>query len=296
MHTETTLVKQKKKFLSYIAAEKGLANNTIEAYGRDISIFIKFLYERGISDYSAITEDDVIVFLSTLEGKATATRSRAFIALKVFFRFLKREGYITANKMQYLDTPKIWQLIPEVLMYDEVERLLEQPDVTTSLGARDKALLEVLYASGLRVSELCGLKIYDVDDTFVRVMGKGSKERLVPLGKRALEAVDYYLVHYRGEHDSEKEKHLFLSQRGNPIDRVLVWKMIKKYAIEAEIHKEISPHTLRHSFATHLLEGGADLRVIQELLGHSDIKSTDRYTHVSTKHMRDAFESFHPRP
>ncbi len=177
----------------------------------------------------------------------------------------------------------------------EVDRLLAAPDENTPEGLRDKAILEVLYACGLRVSEACSLKIYDVDDNFIKVCGKGGKERTVPIGRAALKAVDKYLSRCRVDTGGEGDHQFFVTSRGKPIDRIFVWKMIKKYALQANISKNISPHTLRHSFATHLLDNGADLRVIQELLGHASISSTDRYTHVSRKHLITSFEKFHPR-
>ncbi|MCB1135379.1 MAG: tyrosine-type recombinase/integrase, partial [Chlamydiia bacterium] len=176
------------------------------------------------------------------------------------------------------------------------DALLSQPNPKTALGARDRAILELLYASGLRVSELCSLKINDVDDDALKVMGKGSKERIVPLGRKALEAIDFYLLHYRERWDSKKQRRLFLTRTGKDLDRISVWKMVKRYAREAGIQKSISPHTLRHSFATHLLDNGADLRVIQEMLGHATITSTDRYTHVSQTQVQEAFHRFHPAP
>jgi len=284
-------------FLSYISSEKGLALNSIEAYRRDITAFVTFLRTQQIASFSAVHQEHMIRFLSQLKAAdyATATISRALIALKVLFRFLKREQLVSTNVALYLESPKLWQLIPEVLSGEEIERLLSQPHVNTPLGARDRAILELLYASGLRVSELCQLGIYDVDDTFVRVHGKGGKERLVPLGKKAIDAIDHYLIHYRCEFESEKQPRLFLTKYGHFIDRIVVWKMIKEYAKQAGIVKNISPHTLRHSFATHLLDNGADLRVIQEMLGHSHIGSTDRYTHVSRVRLQEAFQAFHPR-
>ena len=231
----------------------------------------------------------------TDQNYATSSISRNLISIKVLFRFLKRERIINNNVALYLETPKLWQLIPEVLSLDEVERLLQQPDPNHPYGARDKAILELLYASGLRVSEVCCIKINDVDDDCVRAFGKGSKERLVPLGKHALAAIDHYLNIFRDQVDSEKQKALFVTKGGKPIDRVSVWRMIKDYAKKAGITKNISPHTLRHSFATHLLDNGAELRVIQEMLGHASITSTDRYTHVSKAHVQKAFDAFHPR-
>ncbi|MFT4553000.1 MAG: integrase/recombinase XerD [Chlamydiales bacterium] len=284
-------------FLSYIASEKGLAPNTVEAYGRDTAAFVEFLHSESVEDFKLVTEDHVTSFLSHLRLKkyASSTICRVMIAIKVLFRFLKRESLVASNVTLYMDSPQLWQMIPEVLVQEEVENLLSCVSTSTSVGSRDRAILEILYASGLRVTELCTLKIYDVDDNFVRVMGKGRKERMVPIGKKAIKALDHYLLFYRCKYESEKQKSLFVTKSGKPIDRIMVWKLVKKYAKAAGIKKEISPHTLRHSFATHLLENGADLRVIQELLGHADIKSTDRYTHMTYKHLKEAFESFHPR-
>lgn len=281
-------------FLLYIASEKGLSQNTLEAYRRDIQHFSDFVKAKGIGSFCEVAESHIIEFLSQLKGLnySPATISRVLISCKVLFRFLKREGVVAHNVTRYLEAPKLWQLIPEVLSYGEVERLLSQPDPSTCIGARDRAILELLYASGLRVSELCQLTIHDVDDEFVRVMGKGRKERVVPLGKNALSAIDFYLSRYRDGCAKEK---LFVSKSGKPLDRIVVWQMVKYYARKAEISKNVSPHTLRHSFATHLLDNGADLRVIQEMLGHASIGTTDRYTHVSRTHLQEAFKDFHIR-
>lgn len=280
-------------FFSYLGSEKGLAKNTLEAYRRDIDMMIRFMNGKGID---AIEEGDIIAFLGELKAKEYATSSicRAMAAVKLFFRFLKREGVIAKDVAMTLDSPKMWQLIPEVLTVAEVDELLKAPDGESMVGVRDRAIFQVIYASGLRVSEVCGLNFQDVNDQFVRVKGKGGKERIVPIAKRAVDAVDEYLKSYRQHADGEEA--LFVSDKGKRIDRVTVWKRIKFYAKAAGIKKEISPHTLRHSFATHLLENGADLRVIQEMLGHSNISTTDRYTHISQKHLTEAFEAFHPRP
>lgn len=285
-------------FLIFIASEKGLAKNTIEAYERDVRSLIEFLTSIGISDLGQVEETHIVHFLTALKGKGLADSSlcRTLIALKVFFRFLKREGHLSKNCVEFLATPKVWQLIPEVMTYEEIERLLEQPSLETAKGTRDKAIIELLYSSGLRVSELCSLKIYDVDDTFVRVKGKGGKERLVPVGIKALKAVDDYLNRFRDSSDSSREESLFIDGKGKPLTRQSIWSMIKEYAKQAGILKTISPHTLRHSFATHLLDHGADLRVIQEMLGHASISSTDRYTHVSRLRLSEAFQACHPRP
>lgn len=285
-------------FLSYIGSEKGLSRNTIEAYQRDLLQFCEFLKDTSSKDLGSITHDDFVKFLDFLRKKeyASSTLSRMLIALKVFFCFLKKEKWIPIDPTHLLDTPKIWQLIPEVLSIQEVESLLKAPDTETYIGSRDRAVFEVIYASGLRVSEVCSMNIYDISEDSVRVKGKGGKERVIPIAKSALSSVDVYLSRFRSDLGKEGELALFLTPKGKRIDRVLVWNRIKFYAKKAGITKPISPHTLRHSFATHLLENGADLRIIQEMLGHASIATTDRYTHVSQKHLSDAFSAFHPRP
>ncbi len=282
------------EFVAYLRSEKGVSPHTVEGYSRDVNGFADFLQKQGILTPSKVTQEALISYLSLLKSKnyASSSLSRALIAIKVFFRFLKREQIIEKDITQALESPKVWQLIPEVLTLEEIESLLKQPDTAHFTGARDKALIEVLYASGLRVSELCGLKINDVDDTYVRVLGKGGRERLVPLGKKAIEAIDSYLVTFRDQFEGD---YLFVTQRGKPLDRTAVWKLIKGYGKSAGITKNISPHTLRHCFATHLLDNGADLRVIQEMLGHANIATTDRYTHVSPARLKEAFSKFHPR-
>ena len=289
--------KQLAEFLSYIASEKGLSQNTVEAYERDCLAFITYLETFGLNAFSEVSEDNIRAFMALRrqKGYADASMCRSLMAIKMLFRFLKREHLINTNIALYVDTPKLWQLIPEVLSKDEVEALLNQPDANTILGARDKAILEILYASGLRVSEVCKLGLYDVDDTFVRVMGKGSKERIVPIGRKAIEAIDHYLLHYRGPIPDERYQPMFVTRKGKRIDRFTVWTMIKKYAKKAGINKNIHPHTLRHSFATHLLDNGADLRIIQDMLGHASINSTDRYTHISRSHIQEAFQACHLR-
>lgn len=283
-------------FTIYLSSEKGLASNTLEAYKHDAEVFLDFLKKRNLENWSVIEQQHIIDFIALKKGEQYATSSlcRYLIAIKVLFRFLKREGIISNNVTLLLETPKLWQLIPEVLTQEEMDHLLSQPNIESMYGARDRAILEVLYASGLRVSELCQLKIYDVDDIYVRVKGKGGKERVVPIGKKALEAVDYYL-NYRDTDENSREEALFVTKGNRPIDRITVWGRVKYYAKKAGIQKNISPHTFRHSFATHLLDNGADLRVIQDMLGHSNINSTDRYTHVSHRHIQEAFQSFHPR-
>jgi integrase/recombinase XerD len=281
-------------FLDHLRCEKGLSSNTIEAYGRDVQAFAAIL---GHGNWSAVNSESILHFLGHLKEKGFASSSicRALVSVKVFFRFLKKEGVVDVDLGRYFNTPKTWQFIPDVLTVEEVDELLAQPKQDDFLGARDKAILELLYATGMRVSELCKLRICDLDDTFVKVHGKGKKDRVVPVGKLAIEAVDRFLIQFRGE-TQEENAPLFVTSRGKPIDRVTVWSRVKAYANSAGIRKSISPHTLRHSFATHLLENGADLRLIQDMLGHEDIGTTDRYTHVTGNRLKTAFHSFHPRP
>lgn len=280
-------------FLDYLRSEKGLSVNTVIAYKTDLLAFSSFLKK----NWENIQEEDVLAFLAFLQNQSYASSSicRMLVTIKVFFKFLKKEKVLQKDLALFLQTPKIWQLIPEVLQIDEVERLLKTPIPDSVDGARDKAILELLYATGMRVSELCQLNILDLHDTFAKVKGKGNKERIVPVGKCAIEAVDHYLANYRK--DSKQENlPLFVNSKGKRITRMYVWKQVKMYASLAGIKKSISPHTLRHSFATHLLENGADLRLIQDMLGHADIGTTDRYTHVSAAKLKNAFSNFHPRP
>ncbi|MFN4174268.1 MAG: site-specific tyrosine recombinase/integron integrase [Parachlamydiaceae bacterium] len=275
-------------FEVFLTSEKGLSLNTLRAYSHDVSLFF------GNDGLDKFDEKNVIAFLGRLKEKnyKTSSINRILISLKVFGNFLKREGKIDVNPLHFVASPKLWQLIPEVLSQEEVKKLLESIKPIDFMGARDRAILELLYASGLRVSELCGLEIHDLDDNAVKVRGKGGKERLVPVGCKAMEAIDLYLSKFRGEGDQKK---IFLSTMKRPITRLEVWARIKKYAKEAGIKKRITPHTFRHSFATHLLEEGADLRVIQELMGHAHISSTDRYTHVMKGSIQKSFEKFHTR-
>lgn len=284
-------------FIIYIRSEKGLTENSIEAYSRDLRYFVDYLSRHGATPLSAVTSDQCINYLSFLKSAkyAPATLSRMLVSLKVFFQFLKREELVHQNPTLLLDGPKLWLLLPEILDEEEVERLLAQPNLEIAEGSRDRAILELMYGSGLRVSEVCGLTLYSIDDQFIRVFGKGRKERIVPVGGEALKAVDHYLNHFRSQWDSEKIENLFVTLKGKPIDRISIWRSVKSYAKKALIQKNISPHTLRHSYATHLLNHGADLRIIQELLGHANINSTDRYTQVSHSRMQEAFNRCHPK-
>ncbi len=284
-------------FLSYLASEKGLASNTQEAYGRDLFFFLSYLQERSLPDIQSLDDAHIISFLEILHHKtrAPASIARALIAIKSFCKFLKREGVITKPVGKLLETPRLWQKLPHVLTEEEVELLLAQPDRATPEGIRDFAVLELLYATGIRASELSSLGIYDVGDGEIRVKGKGSKERMVPVAKRALDAIDHYLTQMRSQYESDIEKHLFVTVKGKPMNRTHVYQIVKKYAQQAGIRKNVHPHTLRHSFATHLLDHKADIRIIQELLGHASIATTDRYTHLSQPAVIEAFHRFHPR-
>jgi integrase/recombinase XerD len=283
------------KFIDYITSERGLLKNTIQAYKRDLLSFMFFLNKKNIDRLDKLSFKDIISYLSYLKMGNLQSSSvyRAFMVLKVFFRFLKREKILDVNLIPYLDAPKVWQLIPEVMNPEEVEKLL---NITGNkfLDLRDKAILELFYATGIRVSEACDLRICDIMDDFIKVKGKGEKERIVPIGRKALAAIELYLKVFRK--NANKDEFLFLSLRRKKMDRSGVWRRVKYYAKKNKILKDISPHSLRHSFATHLLENGADLRVIQEMLGHSDISTTDRYTQISKSHIKKSFDKFHPRP
>jgi integrase/recombinase XerD len=282
-------------FIIYITSEKGLLKNSVLAYKRDVFSFVNFLKIKGKNSLNDISFKDVIAYLAHLKMSNLKSSSiyRAFMALKVFFFFLKKENILTVDLTTYLDAPKVWQLIPEVMTPQEVEKLLNI-EGKNFLSLRDKALIELFYATGIRVSEACDLKIVDIANDFVKIKGKGEKERIVPVGKKALLAIEEYLQSFRKNVD--KDNYLFVSRNGKKMDRSNMWRRIKFYAKQKGIIKDISPHSLRHSFATHLLENGADLRVIQEMLGHSDISTTDRYTQISQSHIKRSFDHFHPRP
>lgn len=278
-------------FISYIASEKGLLPNTIEAYKRDLIDFRKTVP----IPIDKITADTVLSYLGDLQKRSYASASvvRHLIAIKVFFRFLLKEQLIQVDIGKHLTSPKIWQTLPEVMHYEEVEELLNNIENQDFIGARDKAIVELLYATGIRVSECVNLKIGAIHDCFIKVRGKGNKERLVPIGKKAIDAIDHYLTRFRK--DDIGHDYLFITKTGKKIDRIAIWRRIKHYAKKSGIFKQISPHTLRHSFATHLLENGADLRLIQDMLGHEDISTTDKYTHISQNNMVKSFDDFHPR-
>jgi len=287
------------QFLYHLRMEKGLAENTIEAYSRDLAAFFRFLEAKGIKPVYA-HQDHIGSFMAEQE-EALSIRSvaRMLSTIKMFYRFLIFEGKLESSPARLIDTPKIPRRLPGVLSLDEVERLLRQPDMETPLGLRDRAMLEILYATGLRVSELLGLTMptINMEAGFVRTLGKGSKERMVPMNDQAREVLGLYLSEGRPYlMRKKKPPFLFLNNRGSVLSRQGFWKIIKKYGIKAGIPKEIAPHSLRHSFASHLLECGADLRSVQLLLGHSDITTTQIYTHVTRERLKRIHEKYHPRP
>uniref|UniRef100_C6DZ72 Tyrosine recombinase XerD n=1 Tax=Geobacter sp. (strain M21) TaxID=443144 RepID=C6DZ72_GEOSM len=284
-------------FLNYLLVEKGAAANTVAAYSRDLNRYLLFLGER---EPDGIRPIDVTGFLAKLKGEGIAPRSRAraLSALRMLHRFLLREGYCELNPTAIVEAPKGVRKLPAVLSGREVEALLSSPHDTGAQELRDKAMLELLYATGLRVSELVGLKLGEVNLSagYLMTIGKGDKERLVPIGESACRATGAYLQKARGELLKGKASPLlFLSRLGGGMSRQAFWNIIKKRALQAGVRASISPHTLRHSFATHLLENGADLRSVQIMLGHADLSSTQIYTHVTRERMKKLHAEFHPR-
>ncbi len=286
-----------RKFLSYIAVEKGLAQNTVDSYERDLRKYLDHAVDKKPDE---ITQTDVAAFLSsmTASGIAAPSRARYLAAVRGFHKFLLTDGLAKTDPTINLETPRGWKRLPKALSADDVESLLDQPDRKTAIGLRDKAMLEILYATGLRVSELVGLKWQDInlERGFLVVMGKGSKERVVPLGELAVAALNEYVADARRFFlGNEESDYLFISSRHKTITRQMFWIRIKHYASKARITGTVSPHTLRHSFATHLLNKGADLRAVQAMLGHSDISTTQIYTHVSRERLKKIHEQYHPR-
>ncbi|UFJ42871.1 site-specific tyrosine recombinase XerD [Brevibacillus humidisoli] len=287
-------------FTHFLAVEKGLAANTLESYQRDLVMYVSYLRDQGIEQIEQTSRAHIVGYLMMLQekGRATATLSRNMASIRAFYQFLVRDKYLDKDPSIHLETPKIEKRLPKVLTIDEVERLLEGPPLHHPAGIRDKAMLELLYATGIRVSELVNLNLGDVnlEMGFLKCMGKGSKERIIPLGKIAIEIVRQYMETGRPRlFKGKTETALFLNHLGKRISRQGFWKIIKKYAQQANIRTEITPHTLRHSFATHLLENGADLRSVQEMLGHADISTTQIYTHVTRTRIKDVYAKTHPR-
>lgn len=307
-------------FLNYLSVERGLSNNTIISYRADLNSYVDFMTNQRIDALSKIAKNDIINFMLAQKDKGISANSiaRRLAAIRMFHRFLARERILKSDPTTLIDSPKLWKKIPETLSLNEVDALIAQPDIRDKQGIRDKAILETLYATGMRVSEAVNLKIDNVnlDIGFLRCIGKGNKERVIPLGKKAITGIKRYLEvsrphilnpirNTRAAKEKDKisngvknkaSEFLFVNRFGKKISRQSFWKIIKKYAKTARIKKPMKPHTLRHSFATHLLERGADLRSVQEMLGHSNISTTQIYTHINKDRLKTIHRMFHPRP
>jgi len=288
------------EFMNYISVERGLAKNTLLAYRRDLTKYIDYLSQKNIKAIPLVNREHVSNFMFDLKkhDMSATTICRNLAAVKMFHRFLVRENLAKEDPTTLVDTPKLWQRIPSVLTQAEIESMIAAASGKKIQQVRDQAILEIFYASGLRVSELSDLKTTSInyDVGFVRAVGKGSKERIIPLGKKAREALQKYLLRARPQLlKSQTNDVLFLSRLGKKISRQSLWAVIKFYARKANIKKTIKPHTLRHTFATHLLEHGADLRSVQEMLGHADIATTQIYTHVDKERLKSVHKQFHPR-
>ena len=288
------------QFLDYLTLERGLSPLTRAAYNGDLTHFMRYLTANKFKQLDQVSRHDLLNFLMAEKerGMSSATLCREMVTLKVFFRFLVQENLLPHDITLTMDAPKLWRLLPDCLSIPEVERLLQTPDNSTPTGLRDIAILETLYGCGLRVTELTTLHMRDIsfDSTQLRCLGKGSKERVVPLGSKAAQSIQTYLKEARPSLEKDADvNQLFISRRGMPISRKTVWHLVKKYAHKAGITKNVHPHTLRHSFATHLLSNQAPLRVIQELLGHVDIGTTQIYTHVDATRLKGIHSKYHPR-
>lgn len=289
------------EFLDYLTIEKGLSQNTREAYGSDLYKFISFLEARKIKTVDRISRDDIVNYLMEEKerGLNPNSLSRNLVSIKMLFRFLVVNNYLEEDVTAVLDSPRLWKVLPEVLSVKEVEELIKQPDRGNKYDLRDKAMLELMYATGLRVSEVVNLNLSDLnlDMGFLKCLGKGSKERLVPLGKNSVKAMQVYIKNSRPKFMKDLlTPNVFVTRQGKAFSRQGIWKIIKFYAKKAGINKDITPHTMRHSFATHLLANGADLRIVQELLGHADVTTTQAYTHVDKNRLKAIHRKFHPRP
>jgi integrase/recombinase XerD len=288
-------------FHQYLLVEKGLAQNTLVAYLADLQRFCTSLQQRSRQPCHMLRREDIIDYLATRRshGISARTTARELVAIKAFYRFLCERAQVASNPAVQIQAPRQWQRLPQVLTRTEVEQLLQTPDTSTSLGKRDAALLELLYATGLRASELVDLRLDGVNTVgaYLTVRGKGGKERLVPIGDMAAVQLDDYLLHARPRLLRERQAvALFVNRSAVGLTRQGLWKIVKRYVRQARITKPVSPHTLRHSFATHLLEGGADLRSLQHLLGHVDISTTQIYTHIVQQRLQAVYHRHHPRP
>lgn len=300
--TEMTGQEALAEYIIYLKIERGLSANTVTSYKRDIEKYLTFLTEKKITQLDEVSRFEILDFLQTLHQSGAADNSiiRMVSSLRKFHQYLKRELIVSDDPMQLIDTPKKASTLPKAISPQAVEQLLEAPDTTTPLGVRDRTILELMYATGLRISELVNLKLSDMHLTmgFIQTMGKGEKERIIPIGEIASQWLDHYLDGarvYLQDQSAETSEYVFLNSRGKSLSRQGVWKKVKQLALEAGIDQNVTPHTLRHSFATHLLENGADLRMVQELLGHADISTTQIYTHITKTRLKQVYSDYHPR-
>ena len=287
-------------YLHYLKVERGLSENTINSYGIDLKLFLEYLRENEIPSFNQVNKEVIVNYMQSEKNnnKANSSILRSVSSLRKFFQYLAQEKIIEKDPMLLIDTPKKKQHLPQVLTKEEVEKLLRSPNTGQVLGLRDRAMLELMYATGLRISEIINLKLEDLHLTMgtLQTLGKGHKERIVPVGDEAIKWVNRYLEEARPKLLKQKRSnYLFLNFHGNNLTRQGVWKNLKAEVRKAGIQKNITPHTLRHSFATHILENGADLRIVQELLGHADISTTQIYTHLSNKQLADIYNRAHPR-
>jgi integrase/recombinase XerD len=287
-------------FLDHISLERGLSINTRKAYADDLRQFLGWLDQKGATSLNQVSRKQILDHLMAMKARGMSTNSisRHLVSIKVFFRFLQHEGLLDRNVTDTMDSPKLWKILPDTLSEKEVDRLLRAPDMRKPLGVRDRAILEIFYASGLRVSELSNLRLSDlhIDDGYIRVIGKGKKERVIPVAQDSANILKCYLDEIRPMlSENPRLQNVFVSNRETPLCRQRLWQIIKKYTKEAGIMKNVTPHTLRHSFASHLLQNGAPLRVIQEMLGHADIATTQIYTHVNPERLKSIHQKFHPR-
>ncbi len=287
-------------FKSYLQVERSLSVNSVDAYIRDVKKLANFSKSKEINELD-ISKSDLSDFVSTIskEGISARSQSRIISGIKAFYKYLIMEDYITADPTQLLESPKIGMKLPDTLSIEEIDKLIAAIDLSTEQGERNRAMLEILYSCGLRVTELITLKLSNVSfvEGFIKVIGKGDKERLAPIGKTALKYLNIYISEVRNHQNIQKgyEDIIFLNRRGKQLTRVMIFTIIKQLAEKIGLKKKISPHTFRHSFATHLIQGGADLRAVQEMLGHESITTTEIYTHLDKEYLREAIIQFHPR-
>lgn len=287
-------------FINYLIVECGLSKNTILSYSHDLQIFTTFLISKNIPDFEGVRPDTITSFIISEKKRGLSINSitRTMVAIRMLYKFLIAEGKLKTNPLALIDSPKLWKRLPDVIPIHKIDDLLSVPNTGTKLGMRNKAILELMYATGARVSEVVAIQIdwINLEYRYMKCRGKGSKERIVPLGAKAIGAIQGYVSIARpGIKNSRDSTYLFLSKSGKPLRRENVWVIVKNCALKAGIHGRISPHKLRHSFATHLLENGADLRAVQEMLGHVNVSTTQIYTHVGKHHLKAIHRHYHPR-